>query len=102
MKAGDGDAVAADLIVGTADFIVDDAGVVDQKISRADVVLFVVDQIITLSAADQQNLDEILVRVHHARMSARGGKNLADIQQLRNIIAGEQRGIKFFYKTLNI
>ena len=66
--------------------------------------LFIVDQILARSAADQNQLDKILVCVHHTRVRARIRPDLADIKQLGMILAGitENRLYFLFYKTLHI
>ena len=97
-------AVAADLHIRPGDLIMHHACIVHQQIPGLNDHLFIVDQILARSAADQNQLDKILVCVHHTRVRARIRPDLADIKQLGMILAGitENRLYFLFYKTLHI
>ena len=80
----------------------DHTRIVYQQVARLDDDLFIVDKVFARAAANQDELHEILVRVHHARMRAGIRPYLADIQQLRLVLSGKNRLDFFLYKTLHV
>ena len=102
MQSPDPDTVASDLHIRPGYLVMHHAGVIHEQITGLDDGFLVVNEIFARAAADQDQFNGILVRVHDARMRARIRPDLADIEQLRLIFAGKDRLDLLFHKTLYI
>ena len=87
MQPADGNAVAANLHIRTGNLVVHHACVVYEQITRLDDDFFIMNQVFARTAANENQLDKILMRVHDTRMRTGIRSDFTDVKQLRLILA---------------
>ena len=96
------DAVHADRVVRAGNFIVNDAGIIDEQISGGDRNVSVVNKEFTGAAVHQRQLHGIGMCMEHAGVHAGLRANVADIEQPRLVGSGENRLILLLHSTLDM
>lgn len=79
----------------------DDTAVEDEQLAAARIVRCAADIVPALPAAHKYNLDQIIVRMHHARMGGGFFVRTADRKQARRLRQTEWSLILFFDKALD-
>ncbi len=102
VQSADRHTIAADFHIRAGDLIVHNARVVYQKITCLNNYLFVVNQVLARPAANEDQLNKVLMRVHYARVRARVRSNLADIEQLWFVLSDKNRLYLSLHKALYI